>query len=791
MATSVFSAIDSAAGEIRLLTISPSESQEDVLICHLAPALLSSLPQYEALSYTWGKPNVFSDIQLNGQPFPVQENAAAALRRLRHEKTPRTVWVDAICINQMDVREKEGQLPLMRRIYEQSEQVCVWLGEPTESTELAIQELQSELGVDFVATGGKSLVNNYLASLLAPSHPLRNISSGVAWQWFGQLENELQKGDLRELMSRPWWSRVWIIQEAVVGKKIIFMVGGDSFPWGAIEKALSRIRNGTVGLSITTTVTVFGTVANPETYSANDRTYQLISRLRSAWHAGSVQISIYELLYEFRHLECTNQRDRVFGWLGLARAGGHFEDIAPDYTSSTRDVFMKSALSIIGDTGTLDILNCVREWRGVQKPPNQAYAFSLPDQAKYHDVGAMVSDGPGTNSRRGWARLPEGWERIPRNEQRLGGFTMLKTMWKGQSARYYDHNTNTTHEESPLEGKEPPVCRHVALQREVPPGWVKTWDNLGRATIKYDPARTSSSSPPQDLDTSDLLDSLPSWVPNFSAITHLDPHPFLDWSDTNPLYNACASTPATAVPNFNNKTLTVEGIHFDTILAISSPWHPTSPIISRRAAPILSTWETLALNTSLFSPHPCPYHSSLLEGRKEALWRTHLASSPTQPLADATKLRPLMEAWYDRTSWATHLPALEETASQTLWEGISAEVDVGKQHWDLHAELRRQEGYDFDTSGVDGLYAELIKRIQAVCAHRALFVTRRGYMGLAPWNARVGDAVCVLKGGKTPFLLREKNEGLYSLVGEAFVQGIMGGEVMKGDLVMMRLFCLI
>ena len=798
MAASFYSPVDSMKGEIRLLMIEPAPSQQHPLICYLQPAFLSEdgpkpskTPEFEALSYTWGLPGVSSDMQLDGQAFPMQENAAAALRRLRFTDKKRTMWVDAICINQADIHEKEGQLVLMRKIYEQAAQVCVWLGEPTESTILAIQDLQNTVGVAPTATVEKSVINNYMATLLGPSHPVRNITNGTAWQWSTQLDLELDFGDLRELLSRPWWSRVWVIQEAVVGKRVTFMVGDQTFEWESMERSLDRIRKGKV-LQGVGAVEMFGVVVNPELYSAQDETYQLISRLRTRWHSGNFNLSIYELLYDFRHLQCTNQRDRVFGCLGLATACGEFPDIQPDYSSSTRDIYVKTALSIIKNTGTLDIFNCVRDWRGLaplSKPPQ---AFSLPDQAKYHDVGAMVTDGPGTPPRRGWARLPSGWERVPSaGNPSIGPLSMFKTLWKGKSARYYDHNTNTVHDSSPLEGTEPQVSRHPARQRELPPGWTKTWDNLGRAIVSYDPRPSQSPRIPQGsaVFSNDHLESLPSWVPNWSAITPLDPRPLLPWSSSSsPHYNACASKPADVISS-TNSTLTVRGYHLDTVLASSQPWHPTSPAMTRRFAPVLAEWEHLALDTSIFSPHPCPYSQDPVryeEDRKTALWRTYLADTAIFP---ARTTRPLMDAWYDRSEWGKQLPTLEETTGRNLWEASGAEIDVKYQHWDLHGELRRAEGDGYKTSKqTDEAYAAVIKRVGEACANRLLFVTERGYIGLGPWRTKAGDQVVVLKGGRTPFLVREAREGTCVLVGEVFVCGIMEGEGVRGE---ERRFCLV
>ena len=79
-------------------------------------------------------------------------------------------------------------------------------------------------------------------------------------------------------------------------------------------------------------------------------------------------------------------------------------------------------------------------------------------------------------------------------------------------------------------------------------------------------------------------------------------------------------------------------------------------------------------------------------------------------------------------------------------------------------------------------YKEYRKRIYHVCANRASFVTRYGYTGLAPWNAKVVDKICILYGGCTPFLLREVAQTQqFELVGEVYVYGIMGGEALEQE----------
>ena len=80
-------------------------------------------------------------------------------------------------------------------------------------------------------------------------------------------------------------------------------------------------------------------------------------------------------------------------------------------------------------------------------------------------------------------------------------------------------------------------------------------------------------------------------------------------------------------------------------------------------------------------------------------------------------------------------------------------------------------------------YKELRKRIHSASIGRVMAVTSKGYIGLVPWNAQEGDVVSVLFGGCTPFILRNAaGAEVYTLVGEAYVYGIMGGELFSGEM---------
>lgn len=98
-------------------------------------------PKYEALSYTWGSPTPRHSITVNEQPFEVGPSLIAALRCLRKEDNPRTLWMDAVCINQQNLGELAAQVDFMRTVYQLAECTLVWLGEEDESAIITMEIL--------------------------------------------------------------------------------------------------------------------------------------------------------------------------------------------------------------------------------------------------------------------------------------------------------------------------------------------------------------------------------------------------------------------------------------------------------------------------------------------------------------------------------------------------------------------------------------------------------------------------------------------------------------------------
>lgn len=167
--------------------------------------------EYEALSWCWGKAAADYAVLIiernlkHGEKtykLRVREQLALALKYLRHRNKTRTLWIDAICIDQDNPTERNHQVQMMSRIYTRATEVCIWLGDADSSSEIAF---------DFIA---KELVE------------LRN---------FDALSNDSQYAEkwkaLMIFMQREWFSRRWVVQELALANKATLHCGSKSMSW--------------------------------------------------------------------------------------------------------------------------------------------------------------------------------------------------------------------------------------------------------------------------------------------------------------------------------------------------------------------------------------------------------------------------------------------------------------------------------------------------------------------------------------------------------------------------------
>ncbi|KAH7371247.1 heterokaryon incompatibility protein-domain-containing protein, partial [Pyrenochaeta sp. MPI-SDFR-AT-0127] len=112
---------------IRLLLLHPGSGTEE-LQYELITATFDDMPHYEALSYTWNGNSNWKHIQDAAQSCHLSMNLCASLFALRKPDNNRVLWIDQICINQNDYRERGQQVQLMSKIYSRASKVLIWIG---------------------------------------------------------------------------------------------------------------------------------------------------------------------------------------------------------------------------------------------------------------------------------------------------------------------------------------------------------------------------------------------------------------------------------------------------------------------------------------------------------------------------------------------------------------------------------------------------------------------------------------------------------------------------------------
>ncbi|KAH7355364.1 heterokaryon incompatibility protein-domain-containing protein [Rhexocercosporidium sp. MPI-PUGE-AT-0058] len=341
------------ANEIRLLRILPqvrngpiSALRTMVIHCEVFTASLDDHPSYDALSYTWGLPTCpHFPILLNGRKFLARENLWLALYQMQNTTDPVVIWIDAVCIDQENISERDHQVRKMKAIYEQANNVMVWLGpgwgQSKQAFQFAHEIYDHRRDRDWIAQ--RFLLPDISKSLKA----------------------------LGNLFRRDYWNRIWIVQELTVARNIIITCGNDSIAGDCLLRVQDLIveednKNNLFGSSIpddqfTKSVLKIGGQSEVQAW----RDDFLIKDL-SLFHWA---------LYHFRR-QSTDPKDKLYGLLGLASPSAN-PSIEIDYALSTAEVYTRFARKEIQASKELHILTQVRPHLTKLDIPSWAPDWSL------------------------------------------------------------------------------------------------------------------------------------------------------------------------------------------------------------------------------------------------------------------------------------------------------------------------------------------------------------------------------------------------------------------------------
>lgn len=392
-------------GSIRLAKIHPTKSVKDSkrvvpletypfdeqLEVSLETFKRSDCPRYTALSYTWGlsgsfadpKPSVFTQIErvypiiCHGDILLSTWNLRSALRRIRlgidvctreasteNEDLKRVrdlyvdisyIWIDAVCIDQGNLRERSHQVQAMSKIYKQAHTTLVWLGDNDRFSKDALAALgKLAEHLKKVSTQEALIRASIRISPLHLDAPERKACAA--------------------LLSRNWFSRYWILQEVVMSKEVLVLIGKGlaSFTYFHHTYVLSPLAD--------FLITDFDEGMNDVDPIDLRLHNQARGSIHALYHMETARKHISKgklpdfmsVINMSRSLKCSDPRDALYSILGICSEFCKDGKILlePDYTKPVSEVFLQATSFIIRARNDLAVLNLPSTRRSIPNLPS-------------------------------------------------------------------------------------------------------------------------------------------------------------------------------------------------------------------------------------------------------------------------------------------------------------------------------------------------------------------------------------------------------------------------------------
>jgi hypothetical protein len=216
--------LSSDIGKIRLLDTLPRDNLGQSRY-RLREVDLDQPPPYTALSYTWGDPQKRRVILVDGQELGIAYNLSIALEHIDPKQSHRSFWIDAVCIQQEDVKERQSQIIQMTEIYSRAQDILIWLGPENDGSKTAM-DLMSTISAKWHSE------QVHLANMELRFKELNNHDISALLGHISEANMRTQLEAMRKLLLRTWFERVWTIQEAAAPVKCkIVQCGADTLSW--------------------------------------------------------------------------------------------------------------------------------------------------------------------------------------------------------------------------------------------------------------------------------------------------------------------------------------------------------------------------------------------------------------------------------------------------------------------------------------------------------------------------------------------------------------------------------
>ena len=302
--------LDLESASVRFVSIQQGVPN-DVIYCKVFEGWVdeeeAGMP-YEALSYTWGDTEPRTEIFVDGGKLSITRNLFEALHQLRYEDQDRVMWIDAICINQKDEKERGHQVKHMSKIYKQAERVLIWLGLAGHLTD-HVMDIMNSIQRKTLKLGH----NAELDKQPALKNDLADLREGI--------------DGLHNLLQRPWFRRIWTLQEVAYAQRAVIWCG---------KKYISSRTFAIVPRLV-------GIAPSPHCQAVLEIMPTHV-RNTPRWPGKR---DLRTLLVRFGESEASDPRDMVYALLNLSSDACESTQLTPDYMKSSSQVIIDTINFII------------------------------------------------------------------------------------------------------------------------------------------------------------------------------------------------------------------------------------------------------------------------------------------------------------------------------------------------------------------------------------------------------------------------------------------------------------
>ena len=355
---------------VRLLQF--SKSQDGRFTGRLKKFELAHAPHFYSASYTWGT-KAYSDtaIKLKNGILPVLQGLLPFLRMVSEHEDFRDDdwwWIDSLSINLADGQERESQVRIMADIYKKAKRAMVWLGDEIDDgsdCRGAIDFLHYLQGLQPTFSGQQA--DAARANLRSPH---------MAPHW----------KSVSSLLARPWWSRVWTLQEMILPGEVKFYCGKHSISRGKFKTAMYSIFLCSIGdrdMDVEL-------IARKTFDSAFNR------RRVHQWHVHPKArgIALVAILAYIGNHSASDARDRIYSVLGLITERDRRLVGIPEYKTSVQHQYAKLVRSFYEEYQSLDIIcfaHLFNRYAGLEDPGmDNAVPSWVPDWRIYTEFASPV-----------------------------------------------------------------------------------------------------------------------------------------------------------------------------------------------------------------------------------------------------------------------------------------------------------------------------------------------------------------------------------------------------------------